>query len=67
MVKHLHLINYKKIHNMVFSSSDFNSSHVSVMNEWNTNYFNIHGVWFSNGFIIGFLKMGPNLLDHKYT
>ena len=28
---------------------------------------NIHEVWFSNWFIIGLLKMWPNLLDQNYT
>ena len=54
----------------VFSSSDLYSCRVSVI-EWVKNkllcHKFIHEVWFSNYFIIGPLKMRPNLLAEKYT
>ena len=52
----------------VFSSNDVYSSHVSVMNEWNKNYF-VTKTFMKFGSVIIFfypLKMWPNLLDQTY-
>ena len=53
------------VHHVRLQFQWFCSSHVSVINERNKNYFvtkNLHEVWFNNEFIIGLLKMWPNLL-----
>ena len=49
----------------VFSSNDFYSAHISVM-EW-AEHKQFHEVWFNNEFILGLLKMWPNPLAQKYT
>ena len=52
----------------VLGSNDFYSSHISVMEcveHILVCHKNIHEVWFNNEFIIGLLKMWPNLLDQR--